>query len=196
MRLALRSLSLVLVLGLALGVLTSLGQAHLPDEVRSFANSTGSWTLVAFLLVWPSRSPLQAAVGGVLALWALLAGYVLASELRGFPASSSLVAFWGAAGLLAGPFVGLGAWWAGTGPAVHAGLGAGALAGVLAAEGVYGLTAIGDTTAPEYWWAQIGAGVLALLVVAWWQRSVTTLVTGVVTGLVVGGAFLAVYGTV
>ncbi|WP_081591969.1 DUF6518 family protein [Aeromicrobium massiliense] len=193
MRLAVRSLSVVLVTGFALGVLTSFGQELLPDEVRSFANSSGSWSLVAFLLALRAPRLGVALVGGAFSLWALLAGYVVASELRGFPASSWLVTFWGAAGLVAGPLLGLAAWWSRYGTATQGGLGAGALAGVLVGEGVYGLTVIGDTTAPEYWWGQVGAGVLVWLTVTWWHRSATTFATGLVTAAGVAAAFLALY---
>lgn len=195
MRLAVRSLSVVLVTGFALGVLTSFGQGLLPDELTSFANSSGSWSAVAFALALGARSRGLAVVAGVLALWALLAGYVVTSELRGFPASTRLVTFWGAAGLLAGPFLGLGAWWTRHGTAVQGGLGAGALAGVLVGEGVYGLTVVGGTTAPEYWWVQVGAGGLVWLATAWWHRSVTTFATALVTGAGVAAAFLALYAS-
>lgn len=196
MRLVVRSLAVVLVTGFVLGVLTSFGQGLLPDEVSSFANSSGSWSLVAFLLALRAPRLGAALVGGALALWALLAGYLVASELRGFAASSWLVTFWGAAGLVAGPVLGLGAWWSRYGTAVQGGLGAGALAGVLVGEGVYGLTVVGDTTAPEYWWGQVGAGVLVWLVATWWHRSVTTFATALVTGAGVAAAFLALYESV
>jgi hypothetical protein len=192
-RLVVRSLAVVLVTGFVLGVLTSFGQRFLPDEVSSFANSSGSWSLVAFLLALRAPRLGVALVGGALALWALLAGYLVASELRGFAASSWLVAFWGAAGLVAGPLLGLAAWWSRYGSAAQGGLGAGALAGVLVGEGVYGLTVVGDTTAPEYWWGQVGVGVLVAVVATWWHRSTTTLATALVTGAGVAAAFLALY---
>jgi hypothetical protein len=192
-RLVVRSLSVVLVTGFALGVLTSFGQKLLPDELSSFANSSGSWSLVAFLLALRAPRPALALVGGALALWGLLAGYIVASELRGFAVSSWLVTFWGAAGLVAGPLLGLAAWWVRNGTAAQAGLGAGALAGVLVGEGAYGLTVVGDTTEPEYWWLQVGAGVVVWLATTWWHRSLTTLTTALVTGAGVAAAFLAVY---
>ncbi len=188
-----RSLSAVLVTGFTLGVLTSFGQKLLPDELASFANSSGSWSLVAFLLALRAPRRGIALVGGALALWALLAGYIVASELRGFPVSTWLVTFWGAAGLLAGPLLGLAAWWSRYGTGAQGGLGSGALAGVLVGEGAYGLTVVGDTTAPEYWWGQVGAGVVVWLVATWWHRSVTTFTTASITGVGVASTFLAVY---
>lgn len=196
MRAAVRSLSVVLVAAFALGVLTSLGQKWLPDELTSFANSAGSWSFVAFLLALGVRARGLAVAAGVLALWALLAGYVVTSELRGFPASTWLVTFWGAAGLFAGPFLGLGAWWARQGTAVQGGLGAGALAGVLVGEGWYGLTVVGDTTAPEYWWVQVAAGALVVGVTTWWHRSATLLGTALAVAAVVAVAFRTVYASI
>ena len=43
-----------------------------------------------------------------------------------------------------------------------AGLGAGAVAGVLVGEGVYGLRYVADTTYPPFWAAEIGVGLIRL----------------------------------
>lgn len=59
-------LLVVIIASVVLGALTSVGQQHLPEQLTSFANSAGSWTLIAFglsllarkwwsgwLFVWP-----------------------------------------------------------------------------------------------------------------------------------------------
>ena len=66
---------------------------------------------------------------------------------------------------MAGPLLGLGAFWVRFGRDVLAALGVGLISGVLIGEGVYGLRYIADTTYPPYWWGQIGAGLLLLGVV-------------------------------
>jgi len=81
----------------------------------SLANSSGSWTLVAFgLALLLATGVRNAAVIGSLALLALLVGYVLGAEARGYASGTGLIAFWGAAALLAGPLVGIGAYWSRT----------------------------------------------------------------------------------
>ncbi|HSO52194.1 MAG TPA: DUF6518 family protein, partial [Actinomycetes bacterium] len=74
--------ALVGFLGLALGVLTAYGQALLPEEVGSVANSSGSWALLAFLLALAATSQPMAAGFGCLTLITLLAGYVLGAGIR------------------------------------------------------------------------------------------------------------------
>jgi hypothetical protein len=153
------------LLGLTLGVLTAYGQEWLPQEVRSLANSSGSWALAAFLLALLATGPRVAAACGALALLALLAGYVLGAGLRGYPSGSALIVFWGLATVFVGPFLGLGAHWVRSGRRTLAALGAGGMGGVLVGEGVYGLAYIADTTYPPYWWGQILLGLLIVLAV-------------------------------
>ncbi len=155
----------VVVVSLGLGVLTAYGQEWLPAEVGSLANSSGSWCLAAFLLAMLASRPRVAAACGVVSLLMLLVGYSVANELRGFAAGTRTLLFWGTAAVLAGPLLGLGAYWVRFGRDVLAALGVGALSGVLVGEGVYGLAYIADTTSPPYWWGQIGVGLTLLGVV-------------------------------
>ena len=76
----------------------------------------------------------------------MLAGYGLAAEMQGFPSSTTTVVFWGAAALLAGPLLGLSAFWIKTRRDLLAATGVGAVSGVLIGEGIYGLTQVADTT--------------------------------------------------
>lgn len=141
---------------LLLGGLTSWLQGVLPDALASFANSPSGWTaLTALLVAWRRPSLPLGALLGVASFVALVLGYTAASELRGLAYDPVL---WGAAGLVAGPFVGAAAA-AVVGPrALHASLGAGALAGVLVADGIYGLTVVGSSTSPVYWTLCLVAG--------------------------------------
>jgi hypothetical protein len=158
-------MGLVGVLSVVLGVLTAYGQGWLPREVNSLANSAGSWSLIAFLLALLATCPRVAAACGVLSLLSLLAGYVLGAGVRGYASGSGLVVFWGLAGVVVGPFQGLGAYWVRAGRRTLAAVGAGGTGGVLIGEGVYGLTYIADTTYPPYWWGSIVAGIALLAVI-------------------------------
>lgn len=160
---ALGTLAVSVLVGLVLGGLTAVGQQHLPEALRSAANSSGTWVVVAFAVALLARWLGWAVAAGAVTLLALLAGYVLTNELRGFPSSSGLLLFWGVAGVTVGPLVGLGAHWLRTRTDARAALGVGGLAGVLVGEGVYGLTVVVETTAPEYWWGSVVVGVAVVL---------------------------------
>jgi hypothetical protein len=80
----------------------------------------------------------MAAVFGATSLLALLVGYVVGSEVRGYASSTAMVVFWAAAAMLAGPLLGVSSHWIKTGTQTPAATGAGAVSGVLVGEGVYG----------------------------------------------------------
>jgi uncharacterized protein DUF6518 len=152
--------------GLAIGILTSFGQGALPTGISSLANSAGAWSLAAFLLCLCNPVPLRGLLLGVLALVAMLAGYMVATELRGFATGTSLWLFWGVAAIVVGPVLGVGAAWVRGSDPRRIAAGAGAIAGILVGEGAYGLTVIADTTSPEYWTLQITVGLGIVLAVA------------------------------
>lgn len=177
-----------------LGGLTALGQAHLPEVLSPLANSSGSWTVVAFGCALVARSPRSATLVGGLAMLALLAGYVLANSVRGFPSSTALLLFWGVAGVTVGPLVGLGAHWARSRRDLWAGLGVGGPTGVLLGEGVYGLTVVSATTPAAYWWGSVLLGVLVATVASTvWLRGPTARLVAPVVAAAVAGAFVALY---
>ena len=159
-------LVLVGIAGLSLGFLTAYAQEWLPDELGSLANSAGSWALVAFTLALLAVDGRTAVSFGCLALVALLIGYMLGANVRGFASGRSLIVFWGAAAVVAGPLIGLAAHRVRTEHGPMAALGIGAISGVLVGEGIYGLAYIADTTYPPYWWGEIIVGVALLTWVA------------------------------
>lgn len=182
------------VVALGLGVLTAYGQGWLPDEAASLANSVGSWSVAAFLLALLAPRLIPAVLTGAVVLLGLLAGYVLGADVRGYPSSSSLILFWGAASVTAGPALGAAAHWVRCGPPVLVAVGVGAVSGVLVGEGIHGLTAIADTTYGPYWWAQIGVGVLVLgASVGLRLRSIRPAALAVAVTGVVAAAFAAIY---
>ena len=179
--------------GVALGVATAYGQFWLPSELASLANSSGSWSLVAFVVALRARTPRIAALCGALALAGLLAGYVLGAEARGDPSSRSLMVFWGLAALTAGPVLGLSAHWCARAGDRLVAVGAGVMSGVLVGEGVWALASVADTTYPPYWWAEIVVG-LVLLAAVTRRLTGASVVLAVVVTAGVAAAFFAVYG--
>lgn len=159
----------VVVASLLLGALTSWAQGVLPDALASFANSPSGWTVLTALLVAAARPSLAwGAVLGVCSFVALVLGYTVASQLRGLGYDPM---FWGVVGVVAGPFVGAATAATLGRRAVHAALGAGALAGVLIADGIYGLRVVGETTSPVYWTLCLGVGVALVAATALRLRS-------------------------
>ena len=160
-----RSIAIAGVGGLVVGILTSIGQSVLPDEMRSLANAASPWSAAAFALavVAGGRDTLRSAILASGSLLMMLAGYSLASTLRGFPVGASTTLFWVAAAVIVGPALGVGAAWTpGTDPR-KAAAGVAVLASILVGEAVYGLTVIGNSTSPSYWTVQLVAG-LSLVV--------------------------------
>ncbi|WP_433870464.1 DUF6518 family protein [Saccharopolyspora sp. CA-218241] len=180
--------------GLLAGGLTAFGQAWLPDALRSLANSSGSWSLLAFALALVARHRGAAALSGFAALACMLLGYVLVNEARGYPSSTGLVLFWSAAAVVAGPLLGAGAHllrWSRGRAAIW---GVGAISGVLVGEGAYGLLHIADTTYPPYWWGEIVVGVLLLLAAhAWRFRRWSTTATAALLTAAVAAVFVLAY---
>jgi hypothetical protein len=151
--------------GVAIGVATSFGQGLLPAVAAPLANSSGTWCLCAFALALMERDPRQAALIGFASLISMLAGYALATELRGFPVGMSVFGRWGAAALIAGPALGVGAAWLRGSDPVRAAAGVAPIAGILLGEGLYGLTVVADTTPIVYWISEVVVG-LALVALA------------------------------
>ncbi|MFD6953150.1 DUF6518 family protein, partial [Nocardiopsis sp. NPDC060348] len=179
--------------GLAVGVLTSFAQGWLPFALAPLANSSGSWSVAAFLAALLATRRWVGAATGVLALAAMVLGYDLASVLRGYSASAGMTVFWLTAAVTVGPVLGLGAE-ALRRRGAFAPWGVGVLCGVLIGEGVYGFLYILETTSPVYWGISTAGGV-ALLVWACLLRfpGVRPVLTAVAVTAVTATAFAAVY---
>ncbi|MGV8886427.1 MAG: DUF6518 family protein [Microbacteriaceae bacterium] len=156
---ALRALA-VIAAGLVMGGITSFGQQYLPEQLVSFANSAGSWTLLIFgaLLVARLRM-IPAIIAGVLALIAMNEGYGIVSTLRGFDYTGGLSIFWTFAAIGVGPVLGIASVWFRSSREVLRALAAAAPSAVVIGEGIYGLTVIADTTSPVYWALSILSGI-------------------------------------
>ena len=62
------------------------------------------------------------------------------------------------------------------------------LAVILIGEGVYGLTAVADSTSPVYWWIVIALGVGATAIHLWRERPSPRLVALTLAVIVLGSA--------
>ena len=185
------SASAVVAGSLVLGAATSWAQGVLPDALESFANSPSGWTLLTVLMVVAVRPPVAlGAVLGMLSFVSLVLGYTVASEVRGL---SYDPLFWSVVGVVAGPFVGAAAAALVGRHVIGTALGAGALAGALIADGIYGLTVVAGTTSPVYWVLCLVGGVALAGVVAVRLRTrvavVTLLATAVVATAVLSAGF-------
>jgi hypothetical protein len=185
---------LVIVVALGLGALTDLGQQWLPQSSASLANSGASWAAVAFVLALLAASTFRAMVWGLLGLAGLVGGYYLTAISRHVPESPRSIQFWMLAAVIIGPLLGVAASWVRRGSPVTAALGAGAAAGLLGGESVYGLTAIASSTSSLYWTIQLAVAIALLIGLdAWRVREPAPIVLSVVTAGVVGTLTALVY---
>ncbi|MFY0406886.1 DUF6518 family protein [Solicola sp. PLA-1-18] len=184
----------LLGLGLVAGMLTSYGQGHLPDQLHALANSSTSWTVVAYVGALLARRWWTAVAFAYLTFVLLLVGYEIASTLRvSIGMGPNTWAFWLGAGLVVAFPVGYAAWAVRARPAVGRLLSVALLAGLAVGEGVYGLTVVAATTSPVYWTISVVGGVLGLAWFAWRTRSARSIATAVLLTAAVAGGFLALY---
>lgn len=99
-------LALAVGAGLVTGALTSFGQTVLPSPFGGLANAVSPWLVVPFLVGALARRWPWAAVAGVLACAAQVAGYYVTADLRGYGASTSWVLFWLVCALAGGSVAG------------------------------------------------------------------------------------------
>jgi hypothetical protein len=123
--------------GLAVGVLTALGQRELRGLLEPFVNSVSAWLVVPFLLGTLMQTRLGAGAAGLAAAMLQLLGFYVTARLRGFPESAEMIAFWTACGVIGGPLFGIAAHLEWRGRRSWRGIGLAALAGVFFAEGVW-----------------------------------------------------------
>jgi hypothetical protein len=103
----------LVVWGIAVGVVTLVGQEHLSTDWNPLANSVAVWLLAAFIAgaVAPSDR-WAAAAGTVTLLCALLGYYVAAATVVNAPSTAYSTAIWVAGAVIGGPIFGAaGNWW-------------------------------------------------------------------------------------
>jgi Family of unknown function (DUF6518) len=134
-------LSLLIVLvGLASGALTAVGQGLLPQSWNTLVNSGAIWLLVAFLVSAWAPSSIWAVVAGVGTLFAEVLGYFGSISLMlGYDIPLLGTALWLAVALVGGPVYGLaGRWWR-TGSPRQQAIALALMGGVFVAEGTIAL---------------------------------------------------------
>lgn len=185
---AVAGLAAAVVVGVAVGALTTYAQGWLSDATSSLANSAGSWSLAAFLVARYNRRMLTAVLAAMLTLACCELGYAIATNIRGGSNSTSTIAFWLAAAVLAGPPLGIAGAWS-TGSGLRRGVGFAVIGGVLIGEGLYGWTTVADTTDWRYWAAELLVGVVIAAVTAarsqWPRHALATVATAILTAAVV-----------
>jgi Family of unknown function (DUF6518) len=129
--------ALAAAVGLAVGAGTSVAQTVLGGTaIAGLANAVSPWVVAPFLMGAVGRSRGSAAVLGVAACVASVAGYHLLSALRGFGVNPPVVAIWAVAGVLAGVVFGLAGHSWRTAAGRERGLGAALLVAVWVCEAV------------------------------------------------------------
>lgn len=185
------SVLMVLAASLLLGALTSWAQGFLPEAISSFANSPSGWTILTAALVAAVRPTVGAgAVLGVLSFVSLVLGYTIATELRGLTYNPM---FWSVVGIIAGPFIGAASAVLVGRHRIQSAIGAGALAGVLIADGIYGLTVVNLSTSAVYWTICITLGIAIVATTAWRLRSPTAATAAIGTAIAATGMLTAGY---
>lgn len=119
-------------LGLGVGALTSLLQAHLDFPWLALVNAVSPWLTTAFVAGALQARWRTAVWVGVVATLMQVVGYYTVAELRGFDASRHYLVLWSLCAVVGGPVFGAAGYsWRRAAPA---GLGAAALVAAYASE--------------------------------------------------------------
>jgi hypothetical protein len=104
---------LVAVVGLGVGVVTSILQKYLNAPWESLVNAASPWLTPMFVLGVLWRRPWTAALAGLATGLLELVGYYVTASLRGYPAGHAILLFWGLCAVVGGPVFGAAgwAWW-------------------------------------------------------------------------------------
>jgi hypothetical protein len=113
-----------LVVGAAVGSLTSVLQAHADGASESLVNAISPWLAPAFAVGAFARRPWHAAVTGLLICLAELAAYDVTAFHRGYPQAENITLFWACGAVAGGLLFGWAGctWWRATGPTRGIGL--------------------------------------------------------------------------
>ena len=179
----------------ATGALTPVGMHLLPHSIRSMANSSGPWMLIAYTAVWLSGlRGIRAAVMGAVSFLVMDAVFFFVFDALGWFYPRHYLVFWCAIGILIGPIVGLSASWLRSSRTGLLALAVAAPSAVLVGEGVYMLVAIpGESTV--YAIASVVVGVvLFAAIAAVVLRHTAVVLISLAMAVGGGGAFYLIYG--
>jgi len=173
------------VVGLAVGALTQIGQSVLPDGFSQLANSISPWVTVAFVIGGFLASTARwAALAGFLTLVFALVGYYALVWLRfGYTGGGSSLVMWSLGAIAGGLVFGPAGWyWRNTRDWRRTAAIA-LLAAVYVAEGLY-LVIILPNAAVGVAFAVVGLVIPLLLAASWRERAYAWL--GLVPALLLG----------
>jgi hypothetical protein len=105
--------AVVAVVGLGVGIATSILQKYLNSPWDSVVNAASPWLTPMFFLGALWRRPWTAASVALATGLLELVGYYTTASIRGYPAGHSILLFWGLCAVVGGPVFGTAgwAWW-------------------------------------------------------------------------------------
>jgi hypothetical protein len=180
--------SLALLIGIAIGAGTSIGQAHLNLPWSSLVNSASPWLLGGFLAGALQQRIRTGIAAGLLACVSEVVAYYAVTEARGYAASNGEIAFWVVSALIGGPLFGWGGWAWRHGAAQFRPLGAGLAGGTFLAEaiGTYDLRLHYHSTVILYLLIGAALTVVVTLTSGAVRRHPTAMVASTVGAFIVG----------
>jgi hypothetical protein len=179
------------------GMLTPIGEQLLPHAVRSMANSSGPWAMVAFAAIYfGSLRSWRAAAMGVVSFLTMDLSFFVVFESLGMHYPHHFLAFWMGVGILIGPVIGLAASWLRADNIVSRVVAVAEIPAVLVGEGVFMLVRLpGESTVYAIASLVVGVG---LFVVAsrYLLRRARPIALGIAMSLGGAAAFFFVYGLI
>jgi hypothetical protein len=147
------------------GILTPVGEQLLPHAVRSMANSSGPWAVVAFAAIYfSSLRGWRAAIMGAVSFLTMDLSFYVVFESLGMIYPHHFLAFWMGVGALIGPVIGLSASWLRAEEIVSRAVAVGAIPAVLVGEGIFMLVRLpGESTVYAIASLVVGAGLFVVL---------------------------------
>ena len=156
------ALVMALVLGTAVGVLTSDLQAHLNGSWESLANAISPWLAPAFAVGALTRRPMQAAIVGVAVCLSEVGGYYATASEHGHPTGLAPVLFWACGAVVGGQLFGVAGWMWRNAAGWYQGLGIALLSAAFFAEAANYVRALGQDGSALLFTA-IGVALIAVL---------------------------------
>ena len=166
-----KSVGLVALVGIGIGVLTLAGQGMLDANWNRLANSGAVWVTGAFFVGAVMGTMRMAAVAGLVTLLLAVVSYYLATLwFAGVGISSGGTAIWVGTALVGGPIFGGAGWWWRWGSGRQRVVGAATLGAVYVAEGAFTLLRIPALSAVG--WVEVVVGLAFVVVLLHSRREV------------------------
>jgi hypothetical protein len=187
--------TLVVIVGLAVGALTSFGQTYLDRPFAAFCNSASAWLVAPVLLGALMATRRGAAIAGFATCMLQVIGYYATAHLRGFAAGNAILAFWTLCALVGGPLFGMAGHIWRTESRRLRGLGGTALPAAFLAEGIWLYHHVLHYESTAVLWIVVG---VVLVVFSWRPVELRwlalTLPAGLVAEIVLGVVYRQSFG--